>query len=107
MLATICDDTWNMLNMQHITQIRKDGTLQTLPVVAIKRLKDLPTWLKVAITLEKAPTPTHLIIEIFYKIFNLFCAPHLIIGRQNIQYVHKKNKLIITSEWMIKFNCIF
>ena len=84
-----------------LPQIRKDGTLQTLPVVAIKRLKDLPTWLKVATTLEKAPTPTHLIIEICYKIFNLFCAPHLIICRQNIQYVHKKkNWLLHLSEWL-------
>ena len=37
MLATIRDDTWNMLNIQHITQ------------------KDPPTWLKVATTLEKPP----------------------------------------------------
>ena len=28
-------------------------------MVAMKRLKDPPTWLKVATTLEKPPTPTH------------------------------------------------
>ena len=33
--------------------------MQTPPVVAIKRLKDPPTWLKVATTLEKPSTPTH------------------------------------------------
>ena len=58
MLATIHDDTWNVLNMQHITQIRKDGIIQIYPVVAINRSKDPPTWLKVATTLEKHPTPT-------------------------------------------------
>ena len=35
MLATIRDDTWNVLNMQHIIPIRKDGIIQTFPVVAI------------------------------------------------------------------------
>ena len=29
----IRDDTWNMLTMQHITQIRKDGIIQTSPMV--------------------------------------------------------------------------
>ena len=56
MLATIRDDTWNELNMQHI--IRKCGIIQTSPVVAINRLKDPPTWLKVTTTLEENPTPT-------------------------------------------------
>ena len=37
MLARIRDDTWNMLNMQYITQIRKDGIIQTSTVVAIER----------------------------------------------------------------------
>ena len=36
LLATISDDTWNVLNTQHITQIRKGGIIQTFPVVAIK-----------------------------------------------------------------------
>ena len=47
MLVTICHDTWNMLNMQHITPNQKDGIIQTSLVVAIKRLKDPSTWLKV------------------------------------------------------------
>ena len=29
MVATIRDDTWNVLNIHHITQIRKDGIIQT------------------------------------------------------------------------------
>ena len=54
MLTTICDDTSNVCNMQHIIpKFEKDGIIQTSPVVAINRLKDLPTWLKVATNLKK------------------------------------------------------
>ena len=42
MLATIRDDTWNVLNMRHTTQIRKDGIIQTSLVVALKMIKDPP-----------------------------------------------------------------
>ena len=35
MLATICDDTQNVLNIQHITPNKKDGIIQTPQVVAI------------------------------------------------------------------------
>ena len=35
MLATIRDDTWNVLNMLHISQIKKDGIIQTSRVAAI------------------------------------------------------------------------
>ena len=38
MLATIRDDTWNVLSIQHIIPIRKSGIIQTSPVVAINRL---------------------------------------------------------------------
>ena len=31
--------TWNVLNMQHITQIRKDGIIETSPVVTMKYRK--------------------------------------------------------------------
>ena len=57
MLATIPDDTWNMLNIQHIIPNSKRWIMQSSPVVAIHCLKDSPTWLKVATTLEKAPNP--------------------------------------------------
>ena len=40
-------------------KFEKDGIIQTSPVVAKNTLKDPPTWLKVATTLEKPPTPTH------------------------------------------------
>ena len=60
MLAIICGDTWNMLNMQHKTPNSKRWGFSDIPSVAIKRLKDLPTWLKVATTLEKPATPTHI-----------------------------------------------
>ena len=56
MLATIHDDTWNILNMQHITPNSKRWDYSDILVVAIKRLGP-PTWLKVATTLEKLPTP--------------------------------------------------
>ena len=45
-------------------QIRKDGIIHTSSVVAIKRIKNLPTWLKVATTLENPPTPTHLTLAV-------------------------------------------
>ena len=57
MLAIIRDDTWNVLNTQHITP---KSEKMASPVMAIKRLKDPPTWLGVATTLEKPPTPTHI-----------------------------------------------
>ena len=49
MLATIRDDTWNVLNMQ---RIRSD-----IPGGGTKSLKDPPIWLKVTTTLEKYPPP--------------------------------------------------
>ena len=33
MLASIRDDTLNVLNTQHITQIQKDGIIQTSPTL--------------------------------------------------------------------------
>ena len=55
MLATICDDTWNVFNIQHLTP--KDGIIQTPLVAAQKGLKDPLTWFKVATALKKPPTP--------------------------------------------------
>ena len=49
---------WHMKCAQHAAHNPKFE--KTFPVVTIKRLKDPPTWLKVATTLEKPPTPTHL-----------------------------------------------
>ena len=43
----------------HNPEFEKMGLFRQPPVVAIKRLKDPPTWLKVATTSEKPPTPTH------------------------------------------------
>ena len=48
------NDTWNVLNMQHRTPyLKKYGIIQVSSVVALKRLQDPPTWLKVTTTLEK------------------------------------------------------
>ena len=55
MLATIRDDTWNMLNMQHITPNSKRWDYSDIPGGCHKKI----TWLNVATTLEKSPTPTH------------------------------------------------
>ena len=61
MLATIREDTWNVLNMQHIIPNSKRLDYSDIPGGGhINRLKDPPTWLKVATTLEKPPTPTHM-----------------------------------------------
>ena len=63
-LTVICSAAllWGVLKVQ--CQIRKDWIIQTSPVVAINRLKDPPTWLKVATALEKPPPPpTHIIGE--------------------------------------------
>ena len=59
MLATIRDDTWNVFNV-HINPNLKDGIIQSSLVVAINKLKEPPTWLKVATTLKKAPHPHNL-----------------------------------------------
>ena len=58
MVATIRDDTWHVLNIHHITPNSKRWDYSDPPAVAIKRLKDPPTWLKMATTLEKPPTLT-------------------------------------------------
>ena len=70
MLATIHNETWNLLNMQHITQILKDETVQTSSVVAIKSIKEPSTWLKVATILEKnkQKPPTYQSLELFKKL---------------------------------------
>ena len=57
MLATARDDTWNMLNMQNITLNLKRLDYSDIPGGGHNRLKDPPTWLKVATTLEKPPNP--------------------------------------------------
>ena len=57
MSAPIHDDTRNMLNMQHITQIQKDGIIQTSPVAAIKRLKWHAHIVEGGHHLRKAPNP--------------------------------------------------
>ena len=55
MLLTIHDDTWYVLNM-HITPYSKRWDYSDISGGGHKILKDLPTWLKVATTLEKPPT---------------------------------------------------
>ena len=59
MLATIRDDTWNVLNMQHLIRNLKRWDHSDIAGGGHDRLKDPPTWLKVATTLEKPPTSTY------------------------------------------------
>ena len=68
MLATVRYDIWNVHNMQHIIPNPKRCDYSDIPlVVAENRLKDPPTWLKVATTLEKPATPTNLSLVRFCK----------------------------------------
>ena len=57
MLATIRDDTWNVLNMQPITANSKRWDYSDIPCGGHAKIKDPPTWLKVATTLENPPNP--------------------------------------------------
>ena len=51
------------MEFEWVINLRKKNTnkkeRKRSPVVAKNTLKDPPTWLKVATTLEKPPTPTH------------------------------------------------
>ena len=57
MLAPIHDNTWNVLNMQHIPRNSKDGIIQTSPVVAIKKIKGPAHMAEGGHHLRKAPKP--------------------------------------------------
>ena len=58
MLATIRDDTWNMLNMQHMTLNSKRWDCLDIPGGGTEKIrKGPPTWLKVTTTLEKPQHP--------------------------------------------------
>ena len=60
MLATICDDTCNKCNMQHIIPNSKRWDYPDIPGGGHKYIKGpAHVWLKVATTLEKTLTPTH------------------------------------------------
>ena len=61
MLATIRDDTWNMLNMQRITPNSKRWDYSDIPGGGTENIKNPPTRLKVTTTLEKTPTPTYVL----------------------------------------------
>ena len=58
MLVTIRDDTWNALNAQHITLKSERWDYSDIPSGGHKRLKDPPTWLKLATTLKIPPPPS-------------------------------------------------
>ena len=57
MLATIRDDTWNVLNMQHITLNSKRWDYSDIPGGCHKKIKGPAHMVKMATTLEKPPPP--------------------------------------------------
>ena len=54
MLAIIRDD---VLNMQYITQIRKDGIIQTSPVVVPEKIKRPTHMVEGDLQFRKSPQP--------------------------------------------------
>ena len=52
MLATIHDDTWNVLNMPHVIPNSKWWDYSDIPGGGHKKSKALPTWSMVATTLQ-------------------------------------------------------
>ena len=59
MLAAICDDTWNVLNMQHITPNSKRWHYSDSPSGGHKKIKGPTHMVEGGHTLEKPATPTH------------------------------------------------
>ena len=57
MLATIRDDTWHMLNMQHITPNSKRWDYSDIPGGAHKKIKGLVHMAEGGHHLRKAPNP--------------------------------------------------
>ena len=57
MLATIHDDTWNVLNMQHITPNSKRWDYLDIPVGGHKKIKGPAHMVQGGHHLRKAPNP--------------------------------------------------
>ena len=72
MLPIIRDDTLNVVDMQHITPNSKGKDYSDIPGGGHKRLKDSPTWLKVATALKKKSPQTQpsLIMKVFHSLVN-------------------------------------
>ena len=65
MLAIIRYDAWDVLNMQFIIQIRKDGIIQTCPVVVLGNIKRPTHMVEGDHQFRKRPQPpptTHLTV---------------------------------------------
>ena len=71
MLATICDDTWNVPNIQHITPYSKTWDYSDIPRGGHKKIKE-PTHVgEGGHHLRKAPAPTPTHVVDWKKTFNL------------------------------------
>ena len=57
MLATICDDTWNVLNIQHITPNLNRWDYQDTPGGGHKKIKGPAHMVEGGHHLRKAPNP--------------------------------------------------
>ena len=64
MLVKIRDDTWNVLNMQHIIPNSKRWDYSDIPGCGQKYIKDPPTWLKVVASDNKAGIVTTLSLAV-------------------------------------------
>ena len=62
MLATIRDDTWKVLNIQHITPNLKWWDYSDTPAGGHKNIKEPPYMVEEATTLKK-PEPPPILIE--------------------------------------------
>ena len=96
MLATIRDDTWNVLNMQHITSnLKKKWDYSDIPSGGHKRLKEPATWLKVATTLE---------LELELELENdLLVLEYILHYKSTIQGIHQWQNDIEMHYFIITF----
>ena len=68
MLATIRDDTWNMLNMQRINPISKKWDYSDIPGGGHKQIKGPAHMVEGDHYLRKPPTPTHKMLSKYMRI---------------------------------------
>ena len=59
MSATIRDDTWGVLNIQHITPNSKRWAYSDTPGCGHKKIKGPAHMVEVALERPPTPTPTH------------------------------------------------
>ena len=91
--------THEMCSSRNTSPIKKYGIIQTTPVAAITRLKDPPTWLKVATTLENPPTPHPLT---FLELINLNIIALIAVLLQQIHFLNIFCNAVVLINAVIK-----